>query len=140
MNLSGTRLQHAILTDANLYKADLNKVQLGKTVFGNTDLTDVLGLEACVHRGPSVLDFSTLAKSGHLPLAFLRGCGLPDTLTGFRALPERLQLFLKLSLIAGHVSKGSHAEYVDIAGSSSFRLSSESIHDPRTFCPGVRDG
>jgi TIR domain len=31
-------------------------------------------------RGPSILDHRTLAQSGPLPLAFLRGCGLPDPL------------------------------------------------------------
>jgi len=29
---------------------------------------------------PRVIDFQTLAKSGHLPVGFLRGCGLPDAL------------------------------------------------------------
>ena len=36
------------------------------------------GIETCVHRAPSTLDHRTLAKSGRLPLAFLRGCGLND--------------------------------------------------------------
>jgi hypothetical protein len=35
-------------------------------------------LETCVHDGPSTLDHRTIAKSGRLPLSFLRGCGLPD--------------------------------------------------------------
>jgi hypothetical protein len=38
----------------------------------------VHGLEACYHQGPSIIDHRTLAKSGSLPLTFLRGCGLPD--------------------------------------------------------------
>jgi hypothetical protein len=33
-----------------------------------------------VHHGPSFLDHQTLELSGPLPLAFLRGCGLPDAL------------------------------------------------------------
>jgi hypothetical protein len=40
----------------------------------------VQGLETCDHYGPSILDYLTLAYSGPLPLAFLRGCGLPDSL------------------------------------------------------------
>ena len=36
------------------------------------------GLETCYHDGPSTLDHRTLWFSGPLPLAFLRGCGLPD--------------------------------------------------------------
>jgi hypothetical protein len=31
-----------------------------------------------LHQFPSYLDYFTLAKSGPLPLNFLRGCGLPD--------------------------------------------------------------
>ena len=42
--------------------------------------TAVRGLEICFHFGPSTLDHRTLAQSGPLPLAFLRSCGLPDTL------------------------------------------------------------
>jgi hypothetical protein len=38
----------------------------------------VLALETCQHFGPSPLDHRTLARSGPLPLAFLRGCGLND--------------------------------------------------------------
>jgi len=38
----------------------------------------VQGLETCGHYGPSALDHRTLAKSGPLPLDFLRGCGLSD--------------------------------------------------------------
>jgi hypothetical protein len=36
-----------------------------------------------VHLGPSTIDHRTLLKSGRLPLAFLRGCGLPDTLIDY---------------------------------------------------------
>jgi hypothetical protein len=43
----------------------------------------VQGLETCVHSGPSTLDHRTLARSGSLPLAFLRGCGLPDALIDY---------------------------------------------------------
>ena len=37
-----------------------------------------LQLESCHHRGPCTLDARTHARSGPLPLAFLRGCGLSD--------------------------------------------------------------
>ena len=53
---------------------------LYETVFGNSNLTNAEGLDTCDHRGPSILDNRTLARSGQLPLAFLRGCGLSDTL------------------------------------------------------------
>jgi uncharacterized protein YjbI with pentapeptide repeats len=76
-------LSAAILTVTNLNAtrlrgANLSHVEIDQTVFGNTDLTAVRGLETCVHYGPSTLDHSTLARSGPLPLAFLRGCGLND--------------------------------------------------------------
>ena len=41
------------------------------------------GLEACRHWSPSILDHHTLIRSGPLPLAFLRGCGLPEALIEF---------------------------------------------------------
>jgi hypothetical protein len=67
-NLGGTDLSGAILYD---------------TVFVNTNLTDTRGLDACEHRRPSTIDHRTLIKSGPLPLAFLRGVGLPDDLIEF---------------------------------------------------------
>lgn len=48
------------------------------TVFGATDLTTTKGLDNCTHHGPCVIDYQTLQSSKTLPLAFLRGCGLPD--------------------------------------------------------------
>ncbi len=77
-DLEGTNLSWANLTQAILNRAKLTGVNLFETVFGDTDLTDTVGLDACFHEGPSTLDHRTIAKSGHLPLAFLRGCGLPD--------------------------------------------------------------
>jgi len=84
-NLSGANLIGADLSGANLIGADLSganlrEAQLFETIFGDTELTDVQGLDACEHHGPSILDHRTIAKSGRLPLAFLRGCGLPDKL------------------------------------------------------------
>ena len=77
-NLIGADLRGAELSGANLIRANLSAAKLHETVFGDTTLRDVQGLDACEHSGPSILDHRTLAKSGHLPLAFLRGCGLPD--------------------------------------------------------------
>jgi hypothetical protein len=66
------------LSEANLSGADLSGARLRETTFANTTLNNVQGLDACVHRGPSSIDYRTIAKSGPLPLVFLRGCGLPD--------------------------------------------------------------
>src|SRR5258708_4777115 len=51
--------------------------------FPASDLTGATGLETCRHVGPSVIDFRTLAKSQPLPLVFLRGGGLPDTVIDY---------------------------------------------------------
>ena len=82
-NLSEANLREADLTGANLHRTHLTgtnlaEVLLFETVLSDIDLTAVQGLETCVHEGPSILDHRTLAKSGPLPLAFLRGCGLSD--------------------------------------------------------------
>ena len=56
------------------------KARLFETVLGDVDLSAVIGLETCRHYGPSTIDHRTLQRSGRLPLAFLRGVGLPDLL------------------------------------------------------------
>jgi hypothetical protein len=87
-NLHRTDLHGANLHRANLRRADLTGANLShgvlfETVFGDTNLTAVGGLDTCLHYGPSTLDHRTLARSGPLPLAFLRGCGLPDALIDY---------------------------------------------------------
>jgi TIR domain/Pentapeptide repeats (8 copies) len=84
-DLSGADLTDANLTGAHLVQADLTRADLSganlvETVFDDTNLKEVQGLDACVHCGPSTIDHRTLAASGPLPLSFLRGCGLPDEL------------------------------------------------------------
>jgi hypothetical protein len=82
-SLHRANLFRADLRGANLPEANLPEALLFETVFGNSNLTAVQGLETCRHNGPSILDHRTLAKSGPLPLNFLRGCGLPDTLIDY---------------------------------------------------------
>ena len=79
-NLQGARLAVTHLLLADLRRTDLRGAHLYHTAFGATNLSDAVGLESCVHHGPSFLDHQTLELSGPLPLAFLRGCGLPDAL------------------------------------------------------------
>jgi len=69
-NLSATILREARLQDANLHES-----VLGATIFGHTYLYGARGLETCRHEALSPLDAGTLACSGSLPVAFLRGCG-----------------------------------------------------------------
>lgn len=69
-NLSYTNCTNALFQDA----------RFGNTVLGGTILIDTKGLESCEHTGPSIINIQTLINSQTLPLNFLRGCGLPDTL------------------------------------------------------------
>ncbi|MGH6846680.1 MAG: toll/interleukin-1 receptor domain-containing protein [Methylocella sp.] len=87
-NLSGGDISGASLFGANLSEGDLSGANLHKawlygTVLGNVDLSNVTGLDTCLHDGPSIIDFRTLRRSGPLPLSFLRGVGLPDSLIDY---------------------------------------------------------
>jgi hypothetical protein len=77
-DLSGASLFLATLHSINLKGANLIKTKLNETIFSTVDLTGITGLEQCIHNGPSTIDHRTLQISGPLPLAFLRGVGLPD--------------------------------------------------------------
>jgi uncharacterized protein YjbI with pentapeptide repeats len=79
-NLRETFLYWTNLTGAHLIEPDLSGAKLLETIFGNIYLGDAVGLDNCKHLGPSVIDFRTLVQSENLPISFLRGCGLPDTL------------------------------------------------------------
>jgi uncharacterized protein YjbI with pentapeptide repeats len=82
-NLAETKLWGTNLSKADLTGANLSQALLYETVFGNTSLIAVRGLETCLHNGPSILDHRTLVRSGPLPQVFLRGCGLPDALIDY---------------------------------------------------------
>ena len=88
-DLSDADLLGANLAGANLRTADFRGTVLGETIFGATDLSEAKGLDTCIHVGPSIIDHWTLSMSGSLPLAFLRGCGLPDVLIDY--LPSLLK-------------------------------------------------
>lgn len=88
-NLVGTNLDKANLHYANLHTADLRfpnlneanflGVQLGYTVLGFTNLSEVSDLGRAKHYGPSNIGHEALANSRvRIPQAFLRGCGLSD--------------------------------------------------------------
>jgi len=79
-NLSGTRLHRTYFGGARLDKADFSCAVLYETIFANVNLSKCLGLDSVHHRGPSTLDYRTIARSKSLSHEFLRGCGLPDTL------------------------------------------------------------
>ena len=84
-NLSHANLSHTILLRTTFNTSHLNGAIFDHAVFSetviiNTDLSNALGLDTCYHVGHSSIDHRTLIQSGKLPLNFLRGCGLPDTL------------------------------------------------------------
>jgi TIR domain/Pentapeptide repeats (8 copies) len=81
VNMRAANLKHADLrgtyfTRTDLTKADCSSALLLSTVFGDCTLRTVRGLSACIHEGPSFIDYHTLTRSGRLPVPFLRECGL----------------------------------------------------------------
>jgi hypothetical protein len=87
-DLSGTNLSATELRGTNFHAAlmegtHLRNAHLRATVFADLDLSQAIGLDTCVHVGPSSLDYHTLIRCGTLPLVFLRGCGLPDTVIDY---------------------------------------------------------
>ena len=83
VNLTGADLTGANLAKANFTGARFAGTVLFATIFGGTNLSETVGLDSCRHLGPSTIDHQTLFRSGRLPLAFLRGCGLPDSLIDY---------------------------------------------------------
>lgn len=88
-DLSGARLTRTNLTRSNLLEAkfigadlietNLSEAILGTSVFANSDLSRMIGLESVDHRGPSHISMDTFMISrGKIPEVFLRGCGLSD--------------------------------------------------------------
>ena len=98
-NLSGADLGAALLSRSNLNRADLTEADLSATDFANAslsgtnlskgvldhtvlvnvDLSEVKGLGAVQHKGPSSIGIDTYFKSkGRIPAVFLRGAGVPE--------------------------------------------------------------
>ena len=52
---------------------------MGWTIFAEMDLSEAEGLETVKHEGPSTVGIDTLYRSrGGIPVAFLRGAGVPE--------------------------------------------------------------
>jgi hypothetical protein len=100
------------LFNAKLRGANLTEAKLVWTNFVDADLSSVIGLETCNHEGWSVIDHRTFLKSGTLPLAFLRGVGLPDNLIEY--LPSLLnQAIQHYSCFISYRAKGDDKEFAD---------------------------
>lgn len=77
--LAGANLAFAFLAGADLAGADFTDVFLDRTIFVRNDLSEVKGLEAVRHVGPSSIGIDTVYESqGDIPEVFLRGCGVPE--------------------------------------------------------------
>jgi uncharacterized protein YjbI with pentapeptide repeats len=77
-DLSLATLTGAIIARTNLGNADFGGTILHGTIFFEATLNEAKNLNYCVHKGPSILDRSTLIRSPGLPVRFLQGCGLSD--------------------------------------------------------------
>lgn len=83
-DLNGADLQWANLKGANftetaLEAANFAHAPLGYTTFANVDLSDAQGLMKVQHHYPSTIGIDTIYRShGHIPVEFLRGCGVPE--------------------------------------------------------------
>ena len=78
-NLDKADLMDATIIDATLNNLNLSEASLNGTVFGNSDLSKVIGMGSIYHEAPSTIGLDTLQKSkGKIPEIFLRGCGLSD--------------------------------------------------------------
>jgi|SRR5882724_7148020 len=86
-NLSWADVQAAVFHNAILDGSDFTNAAVHTTVFADTDLSAVKGLEAVRHNGPSSVGIDTISAvyrvAGNLPESFLRGCGVPDEFITF---------------------------------------------------------
>jgi hypothetical protein len=88
-NVSGADLSEADLNRANLNRANLNNANFDKaevlfTIFGDTDLRHVKGLDTVNHRGPSTIGIDTIYRSqGVISETFLHSAGVPDLLIDY---------------------------------------------------------
>ena len=78
-DLSLADLSEAHLSGAILRRAKLHQAQIGWTLFGDTNLSSVQGLDTVQHIGPSTIGIDIIYRSkGKIPEAFLRGAGVPE--------------------------------------------------------------
>ncbi len=95
-DLTGAKLNRADLTGAKfsytyLTGVDFSKARLAWTTFNDVNLREVLNLDTVQFGGPCSIGIDTLYRSGGaIPESFLRGCGVPQLMTGYaRSLVNR---------------------------------------------------
>jgi len=79
-NLSECQLIKTLLIGCKLKNTNFRNAMFHLTVLSDLDLTSCRFLHTCKHTGSSSIDTITLTQSGHIPLEFLRGIGLSDTI------------------------------------------------------------
>ena len=88
-NLTEANLRGTDFTGANLAEANLSRAYCEETIFVNVDLSEARGLDSISHFGPSSIGIDSIFHStGKIPTAFLRGCGVPESL--INSLPQIL--------------------------------------------------
>jgi hypothetical protein len=89
-NLRKSNIQGTIFRGTNIIGADFSESELGGTVFGDIDLSEVKGLETTKHWGHSYIDTHTLLRSrGKIPDKFLESAGISKRLIKcIRSLPN----------------------------------------------------
>lgn len=79
VNLNGAMLNSVNFSSALLKETNFTDCHVLNTNFNNVNLSDVVGLDSIIHRGPSSIDLRTLVLSkGKISPVFLRGCGASE--------------------------------------------------------------
>jgi hypothetical protein len=105
-DLDGVTLSRTILSDTNLVGAKLGGAVFYSTVIANVNLSEAKGLESARHQRNSTLGIDTIFRSdGRIPEAFLRGCGVPDSL--IQSLPSILNAMEPIQFYSCFVSHSS---------------------------------
>ena len=109
-DLTGADLRGATIIKARLNSTSLSRAVCGVTIFGNCDLTRVIGLEDVQHSGPSMISLDTLCRSkGQVPAKFLEGAGVAPVLIAVQdAIRESGTTYTRV-LLLGSESDGEFA-------------------------------
>jgi uncharacterized protein YjbI with pentapeptide repeats len=78
-DLRGSDFDTVDFTGARLKNADFSDAGLAFSIFDQSDLSDLRGLETMRQRAPSTVGVDAIFRSGgKISAEFLRGAGLPD--------------------------------------------------------------
>ncbi len=95
--------------DPNCAEFDFIETRCLDTVFANVDLALASGLDSAIHEGPSWIGLDTLlGAQGKIPEAFLRGCGVPESL--IQSLPLILKSIEPIQFYTCFISYSSKDE------------------------------